>query len=92
VICADDSAVAGEPHHSKIRNVVLTNPSRAHWACAGLSEHDDMTQEPWLCPDCFPTLDDPDATPPPIPEIQQERCIRPDCILRYALVLVLLAC
>jgi len=73
--------------------VVLTDPARAHWACAGLSQYDDMAQESWFCPDCYPTLDDdPNATPQHIPEVQQERCIRPDCILRYVLLQVLLAC
>jgi hypothetical protein len=69
------------------------NTYRAHWACAGLSQYDDMTQGSWFCPDCYPTLDDDlNATPQHIPEVQQERCIRPDCILRYVLVHISLAC
>lgn len=77
----DNSAVAGKLHHSCKGDI---NPARAHWACAGLSQHDDMTQESWFCPVCYPTLDnDPNATPQHIPEVQQDRCIRPDCILRY---------
>jgi hypothetical protein len=43
-----------------------------------------MDKEPWLCPDCFADLDDdPNITPQPIALAQQERCIRPDCIVRY---------
>ena len=62
-----------------------TKTYRAHWACAGLSQYDDMSQEGWACPDCCAILnEDPNATPQPVAQVQQERCIRPDCIRRYA--------
>ena len=70
---------------------------RTHWACAGLSAADKMLNEPWACPDCihirrregeldvpFGDADEAEGqSPVRIMQAQQERCIRPDCIVRW---------
>ncbi|OCF36561.1 hypothetical protein I316_01811 [Kwoniella heveanensis BCC8398] len=75
---------------TRMEEVVCDNCSgRVHYACAGPLRGKDMNKEPWSCPDCIWILthafDDEEVE---IPEAQQERCLREDCIYRSATKIV----
>ncbi|ORY33800.1 hypothetical protein BCR39DRAFT_586415 [Naematelia encephala] len=58
---------------------IISETQRVHWSCAGLDIDTSYTPETYVCPECSFIL----ATAPysNIAFAQQERCVRPDCIL-----------
>ncbi|ODN84778.1 hypothetical protein L202_00651 [Cryptococcus amylolentus CBS 6039] len=55
---------------------------RCHWACAGLSEHVDMSERDWFCADCKHLQKVKGVTRKEyVDRSQEERCIRFNCIL-----------
>ncbi|TYJ56583.1 hypothetical protein B9479_002675 [Cryptococcus floricola] len=55
---------------------------RCHWACAGLSEHVDMSKRDWFCADCKHLQKVKGVTRKEyVDRSQEERCIRFNCIL-----------
>ncbi|WVQ98712.1 hypothetical protein IAU59_005843 [Kwoniella sp. CBS 9459] len=71
---------------TRMEEVVCDNCSgRVHYACAGPLRGKDMNKEPWSCPNCVWILSHADDDEEiDIPQAQQERCLREDCIYRSA--------